>query len=206
MTQVAADLAAIEGLVRCETHDREALGEHVSQMTHTVYRHDAVYGQFCTIHAHIECPADVVFAYMADPYNLQEWTYSVRDLRPTDRPGLLVGVDVGGTPIYCRTESHAGTGTVDYHCAWDQGDELWMVYLNRVMPAQRVLGRPGAVVTWTNCHHANYDRNPFPELNDDPQRPWVGDWWPLFYAGHTIELANLKAILEHRQRAGAGAR
>jgi hypothetical protein len=30
----------------------------------------------------------------------------------------------------------------------------------------------------------------------------VGDWWPLFYAGHTIELENLKRILEHRHRRG----
>jgi hypothetical protein len=30
----------------------------------------------------------------------------------------------------------------------------------------------------------------------------VGDYWDLFYAGHTLELNNLKAILEHRHRAG----
>lgn len=47
-----------------------------------------------------------------------------------------------------------------------------------------------------------YDANPFPELCRDPKREWVGDWWPLFYAGHTLELANLKAILEHRHRLG----
>ena len=27
---------------------------------------------------------------------------------------------------------------------------------------------------------------------------WVGQFWDLFYAGHTLELANLKAILEYR--------
>ena len=31
---------------------------------------------------------------------------------------------------------------------------------------------------------------------------WVGELWPLFYAGHTIELRNLKLILEHRYRLG----
>jgi hypothetical protein len=77
-----------------------------------------------------------------------------------------------------------------------------MIYLKRVIPAELVLGRPGSVVIWTNCHHPYYDANPFPELNHDPEREWVGDWWPLFYAGHTIELANLKAILEHRHRGG----
>jgi hypothetical protein len=197
-----AALATVRGLVRCEEYDREALGELVTEMTHTVYPHEQVYGQYCTVHAHIDCPPADVFAYMANPYSLLEWTYSVRALRPTGTPDLLVGVDSGGTPIYCRTRSNADALTVDYHCAWDQGDELWMVYLNRVVPAEPVLKRPGSIVIWTNCHHPYYDRNPFPALNDDPRRPWVGDWWPLFYAGHSIELANLKAILEHRHRHG----
>ena len=196
-------LAGISGLVRCEQFDREALGELVTEMTHTVYPHDHVYGQYCTIHAYIDCPPREVFAYMADPMSLIEWTYSVRALRPTGTPGLLVGVDAGGTPIYCLTQSNAGAMTVDYHCAWDQGNELWMVYLNRVVPAETVLNKPGSVVVWTNCHHPYYDANPFPELCRDPKREWVGAWWPFFYAGHTIELANLKAILEHRHRSGA---
>jgi hypothetical protein len=195
-------LAGIPGLVRCEEFDRQALGERITEMTHTVYPHDRVYGPYITIHAHIDCPPEKVFAYMADPYSLIEWTYSVRALRPTGEPGLLVGVDSGDTPIYCRTVSHPEAMTVDYHCAWDQGRELWMVYLNRIVPAQAVLGRPGSVVIWTNCHHPYYDRNPFPSLCPDPKRAWVGEWWPLFYAGHTIELDNLKAILEHRHRAG----
>ena len=197
-----AGLTAIRGLVRCEEHNREALGELITEMTHTVYPHDQVYGQFCTVQAHIDCPPDDVFAYMANPYSLLEWTYSVRALRPTETPGLLVGVDSGSTPIYCRTQTCADARTVDYHCAWDQGDELWMVYLNRIVPAETVLKRPGSVVLWTNCRHPYYDRNPFPALNGDAKRAWVGDWWPLFYAGHSVELANLKAILEHRHREG----
>jgi hypothetical protein len=143
-----------------------------------------------------------VFEYMANPLSLLEWTYSVRELQPTPKPGLYVGVDSGRTPIYCRTISHPGALTVDYHCAWDQGDELWMIYLNRIVPAETVLKRPGSVVIWTNCRHPYYAKNPFPRLQPNPEREWVGDWWPLFYAGHTLELANLKAILEHRHRNG----
>jgi hypothetical protein len=203
MTALAESaLAGIAGLVRCEEYDREALGERITEMTHTVYPHDRVYGQYCTIHAHIDCPPEKVFAYMANPYSLLEWTYSVRALRPTDEPDLLVGVDSGNTPIYCRTLSHHDAMTVDYHCAWDQGRELWMVYLNRIVPAETVLKRPGSVIIWSNCRHPYYDANPFPALCADPKRAWVGEWWPLFYAGHTIELDNLKAILEHRHRAG----
>lgn len=196
-------LSGIPGLIRCEEFNREALGELITEMTHTVYPHDQIYGRFCTVHAHIDCPPEKVFAYMANPYSLLEWTYSVRELHPTPGGGdLLVGVDAARTPLYCRTVSCAQAGTVDYHCAWDQGDELWMIYLNRIVPAQAVLERPGSVVIWTNCRHPYYDGNPFPALNPDPKRAWVGEWWPLFFAGHTIELANLKVILEHRHRQG----
>jgi hypothetical protein len=195
-------LTGIQGLVRCEEYDRDAMGEELSELTHTVYPHTQVYGQYCTIHGYIACPPELVFAYLANPYSLLEWTYSVRKLRETGREGLLVGVDAHETPIYVRTLSNRQALTVDYHCAWDQGDDLWMIYLNRVVPAELVLKRPGSVVIWTNCHHPYYDENPFPELNTEPKRTWVGQLWPLFYAGHTVELANLKAILEHRYAAG----
>ena len=195
-------LAEIPGLVRCEQFDRDALGERITDMTHAVYPHEQIYGRYCTIHAHIECPPEKVFAYMADPYSLAEWTYSVRKLEATTSPDVLVGVDSGDTPIYCKTVAHAGAMTVDYRCAWDQGAELWMVYLNRIGPAELVFKRSGSVVIWTNCHHPYYDDNPFPALARDPKRTWVGEWWPLFYAGHTIEMQNLKAILEHRHARG----
>jgi hypothetical protein len=192
-------LAGIPGLVRCEAFDREAMAELLTEMTHATYSHEAVYGDYCTVHAHIDCPPERLFAYMANPYSLMEWTYSVRALHPTPTPGLWLGVDAQDTPLYCRVESHAEALTVDYHCAWDQGEQLWMMYLNRLIPAERVLNRPGTVLIWTNCRHPYYQKNPFPALAPK-QRAWVGDYWPFFYAGHSLELANLKAIVEHRQR------
>lgn len=201
MKTLAPDaLAGIGGLVRCEEYDRPALAELITELTHTVYPHAQVYGEYCTIHGYIDAPPERVYAYMKDPYSLVEWTYSVRKLRPAASPDLLVGVDAKDTPIYVRTLCHDAALTVDYHCAWDQGDTLWMIYLNRVIPAELVLNRPGSVVVWTNCRHPYYRENPFPELSPDPAREWVGDWWPFFYAGHTLELANLKAIVEHRYR------
>jgi len=92
--------------------------------------------------------------------------------------------------------------TVDYHCAWDQGKHLWMVYLMRVIGAQTVLDKPGSVVLWTNCRHPFYDHNPYPQAAP-PQRPvWVGDFWDMFGAGHALELQNHKAIAEYRHRNG----
>jgi hypothetical protein len=198
----ASRLEGIPGLIRCEDYSREALAEHLTEMTHTVYPHDQVYGRYCTVHEHIDCPPRDVFTYMQNPYSLLEWTYSVRRLRPTGADGLLVGEDGERTPIYCRTVANANALTVDYFCAWDQGEELWMVYLNRIVPAELVLKRPGSVIIWSNCHHPYYAKNPFPQLSAEKKRTWVGELWPLFYAGHTIELRNLKAILEHRHHHG----
>ena len=106
------------------------------------------------------------------------------------------------TEIYTRTVANRDARTVDYHCAWDQGKHLWMIYLMRVVDAQVVLDKPGSVVLWTNCHHPFYDDNPYPEAAP-PERPvWVGDFWDMFGAGHLLELKNLKAIAEYRHHNG----
>ncbi|MET8091553.1 SRPBCC family protein [Micromonospora sp. NPDC005220] len=171
-----------------------------ADMTRAVYPHEQVYGQFCTVQDHLDVPIDAVFSYLSDIQNLNEWTYSTRGFDETDEPGLFVGVDTlaDDTKIFMRVDINEQARTLDFRCAWDQGRDLWMIYLIRLFDAQEVLGRPGTVLTWTNCHHRNYDRNPYPELAPSPDRIWVGDMWGLFYAGHAVELANLKAILEYR--------
>jgi hypothetical protein len=70
----------------------------------------------------------------------------------------------------------------------------------RIIPAELVLNTPGSVITWTNCRHPYYDKNPFPETAPTKRKVWVGDIWDMFYAGHHIEMQNLKHILEYRYR------
>jgi hypothetical protein len=106
------------------------------------------------------------------------------------------------TEIYTRTVANAQARTVDYHCAWDQGRHLWMIYLMRVLDAQVVLNKPGSVVLWTNCHHPFYDENPYPQAAPPHRSGWVGDFWDIFGAGHALELNNLKTITEYRHRNG----
>jgi len=204
MSNASRQLADIPNLVRCESTPRDELFAMCAEMTHAVYPHDQVYGDYCTLQDYIDCPPEDVFDYLCSVHNLDEYTVSTRDFQPTGTPGLWVGWDTlcDDTKIYMRLEPNREALTLDYHCAWDQGDELWMIYLFRIVPAQRVLGRPGSVLTWTNCHHPHYDKNPYPELAPSPDRPWVGDFWPLFYAGHRVELTNLKTILEYRSSRG----
>ncbi len=197
-------LADIAGVVSVENTDPRQLAARCRELTRDSYPHRQVYGDYCTIEEYIDCPPQETYAYLRQGHHLEEWTCTLRDFRPAGTPGLWVGRDLltAGTSIYCTVAAHDGAMTVDYHCAWDQGEKLWMVYLMRVIPAEVVLDRPGSVVTWTNCRHPFYAANPYPEKAPVPDRPWVGDFWDLFYAGHTLEMRNLKAILEHRHRNG----
>ena len=77
-----------------------------------------------------------------------------------------------------------------------------MIYLMRVIDAKLVFGRPGSVILWSNCHHPNYDDNPHPETAPADRDIWVGDLWPMFFAGHVVEMQNLKKILEYRHAHG----
>lgn len=203
----AREGASIDGVVRIESHPREKATPIIMEMMRSVYPHDEVFGEFCTINSYIDAPPDELFDYMSDTRCLEEWTYSLRGFVPTEEPGLWVAHDMLGagerqTQIFTRTVANKQAGTVDYHCAWDQGKHLWMIYLMRIVDAQLVFDKPGSVVLWTNCHHPFYDRNPYPETAP-PERPvWVGDFWDMFGAGHLLELRTLKAIVEYRHRNG----
>ncbi|MFC0452510.1 SRPBCC family protein [Rhodococcus jostii] len=192
--------ADLPGLVRIETSDRQATTPIIMDMLRSVYPHDQVFGKYCTVNEYIDCPPDEVFRYLSDTRSLEEWTYSLRGFTPTDDPGLWLAYDRLGdtTEIYTRTVAHADARTVDYHCAWDQGKHLWMVYVMRVMDARTVLDVEGSVVLWTNCRHPFYDENPYPETAPTDRVPWVGDFWDMFAAGHRLEMSNLKAICEYR--------
>jgi hypothetical protein len=199
-----SELADIPGLTRVENTGTEQLLARCTELTRPTYPHGEVYGTYCTIQEYVDCPPEQAYAYLRQGRHLEEWTFGLRNFAPTGTPGLWVGDDLLApeTRIFCRVETNAEAMTVDFHCSWDQGDELWMIYLMRVLPARSVVGRPGSVITWTNCRHPYYDANPRPDLAPPAGRPWVGDYWDLFYAGHTVEMSNLKAILEHRHHDG----
>ena len=200
--QANEHLTQIEGLKRIEFTPKDEMNGILSHMTHAVYPHNQIYGQFIPVQTYIDCPPDKVFSYMSHTQSLAEWTYSVRALSNSELPGVLVGEDrLGkGTKIYCKTVANRDALLVDYHCAWDQGDDLWMIYLNRIVPAELVLNKQGSVVFWQNCHHPYYDNNPYKNRAPAHRSVWVGDFWGMFYAGHAVEQENLKLILEYRHK------
>jgi len=110
----------IEGVIRIETSPREKATPIIMEMMRSVYPHDEVFGQYCTVNEYINCPPDELYGYLADTRSLEEWTYSLRGFTPTDEPGLWLAYDRLGseTEIYTRTVSQPEARTVDYHCAW----------------------------------------------------------------------------------------
>ncbi len=197
----ATDLA---GLTRIETHPRPVATPIIVDMLRSVYPHEQIFGDFCPVQDYVDAPPRELFEWLSDTRSLEEWTYSLRGFTETDGPGLWLAQDRLGdhTDIYTRTIVNPDAMTVDYHCAWDQGKHLWMIYLMRVVDAQVVLNKPGSVVLWNNCHHPFYDENPFPETAPEGRPVWVGDFWDMFAAGHKLELDNLKAIAEYRHHNG----
>jgi hypothetical protein len=200
----------IEGLIRIETTSKEQATPLIMEQMRSVYPHDMVFGEYCTVNDYIDCPPDELFDYLSDTRSLEEWTYSLRGFTPTEEPGLWIAHDkLGaanekqtGSAIFTRTVASREARTVDYHCAWDQGKHLWMIYLMRIVDAKVVFDKPGSVVLWTNCHHPFYDKNPYPETAPSQRPVWVGDFWDMFGPGHMLELKNLKAIAEYRHRNG----
>ena len=78
-----------------------------------------------------------------------------------------------------------------------------MIYLMRVDRRPGGARRSRARSSSGPTEHRIYDDNGYPETPASEGRPvWVGDFWDLFYAGHLLELRNLKAIAEYRQANG----
>ena len=101
-------LGPIEGCVRIENSPREKATPIIMEMMRSVYPHDQVFGEFCTVNGYIDCPPDELFEYLADTRSLEEWTYSLRGFTPTEEPGLWLAYDRLGrrpksTPAPSRT-------------------------------------------------------------------------------------------------------
>jgi hypothetical protein len=199
------DMKSIPGLYTCEEHTIPDVMSHLKELTKETYEHEEIFGSYCHLGTYIKCPVDMAFEYAANIYSLEEWTFSLRQLKHIGG-GLYKGIEylADNTPIYARAEAYPDSRVVDYPCAWDQGEELWMRYYFRFIDAMPTLRKPGTVVLWTNCKHPYYDRSytnvPTSILDGRARkdRNWVGDIWPYFDAIHQIEAMNLKLILEHR--------
>ncbi len=194
----------LPGLERIESSSRARVASVLVNTLRSVHSHKQIYGDHWSIQEFIDAPARDVFNWLADPRSLEEWTISLRGFRPADEPGLWSADDLIADDVHpcIRSIANSHAMTVDYHCAWDQGRDLWIVYLMRVVNAQMVLGRPGSVVVCNSWRHPFHDHNPYPHTTPAGRSVWVGDLWPIASAAHRVELRNLKVIAEYRHRRG----
>jgi len=190
-----------------ETDAMPQFQEIVTNNTKNLDLNEVAFGTYCNINLYIAAPLEDVYNYAANIYSLEEWTYSLRDLKPEEgKPGLYVGTELlaPNTKIWASVDAYPDAKVVDYPCAWDQGDVLWMRYYMRFVDAQATLGKPGTILMWLNCKHPFYERGHadapahITESQNRKDRPWVGDFWPMFKAGHDMEAVNLKLIAEAR--------
>lgn len=195
----------VPGVFVAEDHDLAQTIARLGRDLKDSYPREELFAEFCQTATYVHCPVELAFEYAANVYSLEEWTVSLRDFTYVGG-GLYRGRDLLAkeTSVFVRVQPHAESGVIDYACAWDQGDELWLRLMFRFVDAMPLLKRPGTVVTWTNCKHAYFDRATpdVPAYISGPRartdRAWVGDGWPVLYASDRLELENLKRILEFR--------
>jgi hypothetical protein len=195
----------IPDLFTSENNGLEQLKAKMREHAKPTYTREEIFGQYCHTAEYIRCPVDMAFAYAANVYCLEEFTFSLRNFSYVGG-GIYKGREAlaKDTFIYMRVDAYPDSRVVDHLCAWDQGEELWMRYHFRFLDAMPTIRRPGTIVLWTNCKHPYYDRSvsDVPPYIAEPRartdRMWVGDVWSSFYAIHNIEVANLKRILEYR--------
>src|ERR1700737_4994900 len=78
----------IEGLIRIETTSKEQATPIIMEGMRSVYPHDQVFGEYCTVNDYIDCPPDELFDYLADTRSLEEWTYRLGGFVRAGVPGL----------------------------------------------------------------------------------------------------------------------
>ncbi len=204
MPTISHDINAIPNVRRIENFPKDEMNAYCMELTHAVYPHEEIYGQYCTLEEHIDCPPEDVFRYLADVRTLEEWTYSLRDFEPCGRrAGRRARQDRRrDEDLHPGRRPRRGAMTVDYHCAWDQGDKLWMIYLMRVVPAQLVLNKPGSVVLWTQLPPSLLRQEPVPETA--PGRPQSVGRRPVAVLLRRAPRrdAEPQAILEYRHKNG----
>jgi hypothetical protein len=94
---IHSNIDRIPNVRRFENFPKEQMVATSMELTHAVYPHDETYGQYCTIEEFIDCPPDKVYEYLATPYTLAEWTYSMRNFGEPDADGVVESIDrLGG--------------------------------------------------------------------------------------------------------------
>lgn len=194
----------IKGLYRAEHYSERDIEARLENATKEKYRHDEMFKSWCSITDFIDAPIDFVWNYSANIYSLEEWSFSIRDLKYIG-DGIYQGREYHhDTDIFIQNEAIKEAHVVDYRYAWDQKKELWVRHFLRFIDAKDILNRRGTLMLWSHFKHPYHERctSSSPEWLKDAQnkknRVWMGQKWPYVYAAQKLLADNLRFILEHR--------
>jgi hypothetical protein len=99
-------LERIKGLHRAEQYSLDESAARCERETKEKYSHEEIFGKWCNVNAFIDVPVDFAFAYVANIFSLEEWTYNVRDLKH-----LTNGV-YKGRALHTNTELFQGCAII----------------------------------------------------------------------------------------------
>ena len=82
-----SEIDHIPNVRRIENCPKDEMQALAMELTPAAYPHDEIYGAYCTLEEHVECPPELVYRYLADVETLAEWTHSLRDFAPAGDDG-----------------------------------------------------------------------------------------------------------------------
>lgn len=165
-------LENIEGLVRVENLENDDMNDLCIELTHSVYKHEEIYGNFFTLEKYIDVDTDAAFNYLSDKNNIAEWSYGIREAEL----------------LNCTAKINQQTKVVDLFWTDSEGNQVIQDML-RLLAAQQPLQKNGVVLLWSSVINDSFSH---PSLTTADHLP----------ALRKIEIDNIKTILEHRHAEG----
>lgn len=196
---IVRDAQLRKNLVNVERHSGEELRDgYIRPGLRERLSWDEAYGRFVNVHGFAEgVDPEAAWQYVSNIKSLEEWTMSVRNIEPMGewqgrkRYRAEDSLAPGGVIYFLEKKVPEGR-TVQWWVGHSPED-IWMSYCMRVLDGRAVLGRPGAVITWVNFAHANFERNEI-----------LCQGFRLMPLAHGLERDNLIKILESRHGSKTG--
>lgn len=190
--------SAAEGIVSVDTYNPAELNRLIRAGYSSSISWADAYSNFVDVPAYIpNVGVEQAWAYIQDIFALQEWTMSVRNVKPMPdfsgrkRHSADDLLSPGGK-IYFLEKKDAASYTVDWWVGHSPED-IWMRYCMRVSDAKPIVGKPGVLLTWVNFGHDNFNRDPI-----------LLQGFLMMKIAHGIERDNMVKILQYRARGNTG--
>lgn len=185
--------ALADRLVVIEKHSMATLWEKfIMPGVKDAYAHEELFSDFIPSMAVFEgVPIEGAFEFLSKTENLGRWTMTMRNIRLLK--GDIYAADEDASPtgkVFVRTTADAKAKTIGWDCSHSDPDDLWMLYRGLLVDAGPALGRKGTAFMWSNFMHERVKKDPMLSMG-----------FRAMFSAHSIEIGNLKMILEDMYKA-----